>query len=47
MVECTLPANSKVGPGKTHAAPAGAANASATNAQATNTKAIFEAKRIR
>ena len=26
MVEFTLPANSKVGPGKTHAAPAGAAN---------------------
>ncbi|MEE2981301.1 MAG: 2Fe-2S iron-sulfur cluster-binding protein, partial [Pseudomonadota bacterium] len=26
MVEFTLPANSKVGPGKTHPAPAGAAN---------------------
>ncbi len=26
MVEFTLPANSKIGPGKTHAAPAGASN---------------------
>ncbi len=27
MVEFTLPANSKIGPGKSHPAPAGATNA--------------------